>query len=225
MRNNVEFRDKSLVANIVACFGCNNDGQSKIPKHLRNRVVKVDSGGFHTCIISSFKKSKNYNNKLLNSEYSFHYLGCFGNNTLGQSQVPANIAFKVNNVSTGLFSTCVIYSHGMFRCFGKDYFGSITRTSKYHLRPMVITVTAGTLNTCLIHWMGNVECQGANRFGIEKVPEEINSNSSTDKQKLSVNEVVLGAEHACATRYSNSPILFCQGKNKKKQTDVPIQVE
>eukprot|EP00801_Mesodinium_rubrum_P004960 Mrub_04963.p1 GENE.Mrub_04963~~Mrub_04963.p1 ORF type:complete len:366 (+),score=142.52 Mrub_04963:77-1099(+) len=228
-----EFHDEKINnLTILSCFGCNFHNQTQVPSVLKYNVVKVDSGGFHTCLIKIHKPKllnlTNYNNNTKN------YLGCFGSNTFGQSEVPARVKHNSKYVSLGLFHTCVIYKWHLLSCFGKSsVFNAAAQADDAHLfhahftqhflwQPLTIAVSAGALNSCVINYRGAVECWGHDRFGILDVPRGVGRHAGGSEGRSLAHSVVLGAEHACALRQGVvKPV--CWGSNRKRQLDMQFK--
>ena len=165
----VGFSHVCFIRNSVSCFGSNNYGESSPPPNmtLLNRPGWIAAGGHHTCAIDNNKNVQ-----------------CWGQDRLGQMQVPKNLK-NPKQVVSGFGHSCVLDEDGI-KCWGRNREGQ----TKVPELKNPIGVQAGGFHTCAIDDDG-VKCWGDNSFGQTNVPKSLGSK---------ISNLTTGYLHNCAVR-------------------------
>jgi hypothetical protein len=96
-------------------------------------------------------------------------LHCWGDNSSGQSDVPADLG-RVLAVSAGLAHTCVVTAENKVRCWGNNSGGRIDVPSGL---VNVVQVSTYAFHTCAVDSVGAVTCWGDNETQECDVPAQL----------------------------------------------------
>jgi alpha-tubulin suppressor-like RCC1 family protein len=211
----------------VKCWGFNGNGRlgdgttapSTLPVNvsgLASDVVRVRSGGFHTCALTTSGGVKCW---------GWNVFGQLGNGTNVDSSVPVDVSglpSGVAQISAGGDHTCALTTAGGVKCWGFNGSGQLgdgsTATNSAPvdvsgLTTGVAQVATGTFHTCALTTAGGVKCWGNNgsgrlgdgTFTTRTTPVNVTGLTS------GVAQIYGGGDHTCALTTSGG--LKCWGLN------------
>ena len=153
----------------LACFGAAVD--HGVPQNMVSPVSCISAGLAHTCVLTQSGE-----------------LSCYGDNTVGQCNIPANVG-RVVAVAAGFYHTAAVKACGELICFGAP--------SSCNVPPglgPVTAVAAGQQHTCVVTTNGQLACFGGNSRGQCEVPPNLGN----------VVAVAAGLSHTCAVQADGS---------------------
>ena len=161
------------VASAVTCWG-NTSLQGTPPS---DTFTQITLGAGHACGLRTDGQ-----------------LICWGDNTYGQSTVPAGVSFGRSQISLGNEHTCWLKNDGSIACWGSNTVGQSTPPLGTYAQ-----VSTGFGYTCAIKTDGTLACWGNNGAGVSTPPGGTFTQVST------------GWTHACAIKTDGT--LACWGSN------------
>ncbi len=182
-------------ANLLKCWGSNNNYQLEIPKNV-GTVKQVSAFGNITCAL-------NDQGKLNCWGYDFFWV---------QPAFEEYESFEVTQVSLGERHYCVLEQDSTW-CWGDDeYDQSSSFLVQDSLDGQVSQVAVGSFHTCAVTKDGSIFCWGDNRNGQTEVPSDLGKAGS----------VTTGSNHSCAITLTKT--VRCWGENEAGQLDVPADL-
>ncbi len=213
------------------CWGNDESGQlSVVPTtgrsvpadviSLDSGVTAVDSGGAHTCALTSGGGVKCWGG---------NFAGELGDGTTINSSIPVDavsLDSGVTAVTTGGVRTCALTSSDGVMCWGRNDLGQLgDGTLTDHSTPVdvvgldsgTIAVVAGGDHTCALTSTGGVKCWGRNGFG------QLGNGTTTDSPLpvdvagliSGVTAIAVGEIHSCALTTTGG--VKCWGYNYSGQ--------
>lgn len=204
---------KRLFGRLGVYCGIDNEGatecwregglkDTRIPALLANATTG-DSNFMHGCAIDGEQ-----------------HLHCWGNNSVGQAQLPNELSptvvkpyqLQFKQVATSFQSTCAIIeglgTSDNVRCWGSNQFKEMAVPAGLVAKEIV----AGQGNFCAIQQNNLVTCWGI-YDAYKTPPADLGAARS----------LTIGNQHACAVRISDSKP-FCWGENGQGQTNIPRDI-
>lgn len=131
---------------------------------------------------------------------------CWGNNDLGQTDVPTSLNHVIDLSAKGLHS-CALQADGQIICWGSNSDGQLDVPALDH----PVQVSVGASHSCALDSTG-VHCWGDNIYGQTDVPTDL----------VDPIQVSAGGFHTCALDGNG---IACWGWNEYGQADVPETLE
>ncbi|KAF0692250.1 Aste57867_16657 [Aphanomyces stellatus] len=151
----------------------------------------MDLGSYHLCAIDAASGG----------------MGCWGQNTYGQSRPPSSAFLQVSAYD---YHTCALNTTGFPICWGASYIQYANYTSSPAAPPAVplATLSTGSRHACGVATNGSVLCWGADDF---------HQSSAPQAQFLSV---AAGFQHTCGITYPDQRVV-CWGNCDRGECVAP----
>ncbi len=133
---------------------------------------------------------------------------CWGDNSHGQTNVPAGLSGRVRQIAAGWSHTCAVTGDGDTECWGLNRNGRTNVPA--NLAGRVRWLAVGGHHTCAVTVAGNAECWGWKGHGQTNVPTNLAGR---------VRQIAAGVRHTCALTADRKA--ECWGSNTQGQTTVP----
>ena len=186
-------------ANVAGATSAGSNGEQQVGNgsQLENwgLINQVSSGQSHACAIDLNKK-----------------VVCWGENTYGQTTVPADLG-SVSQVTVGGYFSCALKVDGTVKCWGgysrwkQDYLQDISEIQVPAINERVTAISSGFWNSCAIGLSGALYCWGGNQYGESPVGVS------------GIKQVDVGFLSTCAV--TTLETVRCWGNNDSGQTNVP----